>query len=267
MNNKIMGSDLNNKVIIVTGGTQGLGEGIARHLSSIGVKGLAICGRNQEKGDKVAEELSKNGTPTLFVRADLSREDECRSLVKECYKKYKRIDGLVNAAGDTSRGGIEDTTVELWDYLFAVNARAPFILMQETIKIMRREKIKGSIVNIISISSYGGQPFITAYCASKGALAVLTKNIANSVKYDRIRVNGINIGWTYTDNEDQLQKRLGKPDNWLEAAEAETPFKRILRPVDAAKLTSYLLSDDSEMMTGSIIDFDQQVLGTFDDKG
>ncbi len=258
---------LSGKIIVVTGSTQGLGEGIAQHLSTLGVEGLVICGRNQKNGKRVAKNLKNNGTPTIYVRADLTIESECRNVMRVCDKQFGRVDGLVNAAGDTSRGTIEDTTVELWDYLFAINARAPFLLMQEAVKIMKREKTKGSIVNIITISSYGGQPFLTPYCASKAALAVLTKNIANAVKFDWIRVNGINIGWTYTTAEDKLQKSLGKPNNWLEIAESEAPFKRLLKPSDIAKLGAYLLSNDSEMMTGSLIDFDQQIIGTYDDKG
>lgn len=111
---------------------------------------------------------------------------------------------------------------------------------------------------------YGGQPFISAYSASKGALATLTKNAANALRFERIRVNGVNMGWTYTHAEDIVQKKMGRPDNWLEAAETQMPFKRILRPHDIAKLTAYLLSDDTEMMTGAIIDFDQNVMGGYD---
>ncbi len=177
------------------------------------------------------------------------------------------MDCLVNAAGDTSRETLEDTTVELWDYLFAINTRAPFVLIQEAVKVMKREKIKGSIVNIITTSSHGRQPIILAYCASKGALATLTKNVANALKYDQVRVNGINMGWTYTTGEDKLMKSSGQPENWLEIADAGNPFKRILRPLDISKLVAYLCSDDSEMMTGALIDFDQQVIGTFGDQG
>ncbi len=256
---------LSDKVVIVTGGTQGLGEGIARHLAELGAAGLVICGRNEERGQTVADALAEIGSPSLYVPADLSKENDCRQVIRACDERFGRVDGLVNAAGVTTRGTLEDTTVELWDDIFAVNTRAPFILMQETVRVMKREKRGGSIVNVLSMSSYGGQPFITAYCASKGALANLTKNVAHSHRFDRIRVNGLNIGWTSTVAEHAIQKAMGNPDNWLELAEAEQPFKRILRPLDVAKLTAYLISDDSEMMTGAIIDFDQNVMGAYDD--
>ena len=257
--------NLLDKIVIVTGGTQGLGEGITRHLAAAGVAGLVTCGRNRQHGKKVTASLEDIGTPALYVPADLSHEADCRQVAQACDERFGRIDGLVNAAGVTTRGTLEDTTAELWDYIFAVNSRAPFILMQESVRIMKREGHGGSIVNILSMSSYGGQPFISAYCASKGALATLTKNAANALRFERIRVNGVNMGWAYTQGEDFVQKKMGRPDNWLEAAEARMPFKRILRPHDIAKLTAYLLSDDTEMMTGAIIDLDQNVMGAYDD--
>ncbi len=127
--------------------------------------------------------------------------------------------------------------------MFAINVRAPFILMQETARIMKREQQGGSIVNIISDTCYGGKPYITPYSASKGALATLTKNVAHSLLLDKIRVNGINRGWTYTPQEHQHPKSMGEPDNRLENADAAQPFGRLLRPRDIAYLATYLLSD------------------------
>jgi NAD(P)-dependent dehydrogenase (short-subunit alcohol dehydrogenase family) len=252
------------KIVIVTGGTQGVGEGIARYLADLGAAGVVICGRNQEHGRTVAAALEGSGCQSLYVPADLEHEADCRRIVQQCDKRFGRVDGLVNAAAITDRGTLDDTSVELWDRMFAINTRAPFILMQETAHIMKREGQGGSIVNILSMSSYGGQPFITAYCASKGALATLTKNAAHALRFDHIRVNGLNIGWTATPNEDIVQKAMGKPNNWLEQADAAKPFKRILRPHDVAGITAYLLSDEAEMMTGALVDFDQYVHGNYD---
>ena len=255
---------LSGKVVIVTGGTQGLGEGIAHHLAALGADGLVICGRNQDGGKRVADGLNQSSCPSSYVRADLSREEDCRRVVQACDERFGRVNGLVNAAGLTTAGTLEDTTVALWDDIVAVNARAPFILMQEAVKVMKREQIRGSIVNILSDYSYCGAPEHMAYSASKGALAILTKNVAHALRFDRIRVNGINMGWTHTVNEDALQKAMGQPDNWLELAEAKQPFGRLLRPEDIAKLTAYLLSDDAEMMTGSLIDLTEKVIGSYD---
>lgn len=255
---------LDGKIIIVTGGTQGVGEEVARHVAELGAAGVVICGRNQEKGAKVASELKEIGTDSLYVRADLALEEDCRNVIHQADKHFGRINGLVNAAAITDRGTIEDTSVEEWDRMFAINSRAPFILIQDTVKVMKREGKGGSIVNILSMSSYGGQPFITAYCASKGALATLTKNVAHAMRFEHIRVNGLNMGWTYTPNEHLVQIADGKPENWLEEADASRPFGRLLRPHDVAGMCAYLLSDEAEMMTGALIDFDQYVHGNYE---
>lgn len=262
MNSDISG--FKDRVYVVTGSTQGLGEAVARALAEKGAGGLVICGRNQEAGEHVRDAIEQRGTAAEFVRADLGDADACQAVMDACDRRFGRIDGLVNAAGLTDRGTIENTTVELWDRMFAVNTRAPFLLMQRAIAMMRREKIPGSIVNIITMSSHGGQPFLTPYCTSKGALAVLTRNVAHAVRHDRIRVNGVNIGWTDTPNEHKVQMAEGQPADWLEKAEAEQPFGRLIKPRDVANICLFLLGPDSGIMTGSVIDHDQMVMGAYD---
>jgi NAD(P)-dependent dehydrogenase (short-subunit alcohol dehydrogenase family) len=256
-------TDLTGKICIVTGGTQGLGKGIALHLAQHGAAGLVICGRNAHNGEAAAKEIQELGCSCEYVQADLTQEADCRKVAQRCDQTFGAAHGLVNAAGITDRGSLEDTTVEAWDRMFHTNVRAPFLLTQEVVRIMRREKIQGSIVNIISDTSHGGPPYIMAYSASKGALATLTKNNAQALRSDKIRVNGINMGWTLTPHEDQMQKTLAG-ENWLAEAEAKQPFGRLLRPADIAALVGYLLSDQAEMMTGSLIDFNQNVIGAWD---
>ena len=121
--------------------------------------------------------------------------------------------------------------------------RAPFFLMQDAAKIMRRERIEGAIVNILSMSAHGGQPFITAYSMSKGALATLTKNAAFSLMPWRIRVNALNIGWMNTPGEDRIMRTdHGAEDGWLEKAAAEQPFGRLLEPDEVARACAFLAS-------------------------
>ena len=147
--------------------------------------------------------------------------------------------------------------------MFAVNVRAPFFLMQDAAKIMRREKIAGTVINILSMSAHGGQPFLAAYSSSKGALAILTKNAAFGLMPDHIRVNGLNIGWMDTPGEHAIQMKYHTTDpDWLKQAEARQPFGRLLKPTEVARAVAYLASDESGLITGSIIDFDQQVLGS-----
>lgn len=253
------------KVAVVTGGTQGLGEATAHLFAERGAKGLVICGRNAENGARVKSSLEAKGTRTVYVKADLAGVEDCRKVIAEADKAFGHVDVLVNAAAITDRGTIWDTEPKLFDAMFAVNVRAPFFLMQDAAKLMKRENRNGTMVNIISMSGHGGQPFITAYCASKGALITLTKNVAFSLMRHGVRVNGLCIGWTDTPGEDRIMKMYhDAADGWLQQAEASLPFGRLLKPDEVARATAYLSTDESGLMTGSIIDFDQQVLGCYE---
>ena len=231
------------KVAVVTGGTQGLGETVARLLAERGAAGIVMVGRNARRGKAIAAELTEAGTPTRYVQADLGKVDDVRKVMSETDKAFGRVDILVNVAALTDRGTILSTSPELFDRMFAVNMRAPFFLMQDAAKIMRREKIPGAIVNILSMSGHGGQPFISAYSGSKGALATLTRNIAFSLMPDHIRVNGLNIGWMDTPGEHAIQMRYHTSDaEWLKGAEKNQPFGRLLKPAEVARAVAYLAS-------------------------
>jgi NAD(P)-dependent dehydrogenase (short-subunit alcohol dehydrogenase family) len=258
-------ANLTGKVAVVTGGSQGLGEAIARLFAERGAAGLVICGRNEANGARVAAEIQAKGCPAFFVRADLESVADCRNVIAEADRRFKRVDVLVNAAGVTDRGDIFDTTEQRFNEVFNVNVRAPFFLIQETAKIMRREKIAGSIVNIQSMSGHGGQPFISAYCSSKGALATLTRNVAHALIKFRIRVNGLNIGWMATPGEDRIMKTYhGAKDGWLDEAVKSRPFGRLIDPNEVARACAYLGSEESGLMTGANVDFDQTIVGVSD---
>lgn len=251
---------LEGRVVLVTGGTQGIGEGIARAAAEAGAAGICITGRDAARGARVANTL---GAKACFVAADLADADATARIVDQAEAALGPVDALVNAAGLTDRGTITDTPIELWDRLFAVNARAPFILTQAVARRLKALGRPGAIVNVITMSSHGGQPFLTAYAASKGALATLTKNTAHGLRADRIRVNGINLGWADTPGEHAIQARDGNPSDWLERAAPAQPFGRLIEPRDVAGLAVYLLSDAAAMMTGALIDFDQNVMGAY----
>ncbi|MDE0110999.1 MAG: SDR family oxidoreductase, partial [Albidovulum sp.] len=191
---------LDNKIAVVTGGTQGLGAAVARRFAESGIEGIVTCGRTAEKGKAVAEEIeSSSGIAVRFVKADLASVEDCRSVIAAADAEFGRLDILVNAAAITDRGNIVDTSQELFDRMMAVNVRGPYFLIQEAVKVMIRESIEGSIINIGSVSALAGQPFISAYCTSKGALATLTRNTAFALLRNRIRVNQLNIGWMASD--------------------------------------------------------------------
>ena len=254
------------KTAIITGGTQGLGKAIAHQLASEGITNLVICGRNAANGNAVIETLSDEfGTDCAYVQADLAHVDQCRNVVSTARKRFGVVDILVNVAAITDRGNLLDTSEELFDSMFAVNVRAPFFLMQETTRLMIDTNTQGSIVNIGSIAALAGQPFIIAYCASKGALATLTRNAAFSLLHNCIRVNQLNIGWMESDGEDSIQRKYhGATSTWAREAAKKLPAGRLLQPPEVAMAVAFLASNDSGMMTGSVINFDQSVWGASD---
>jgi NAD(P)-dependent dehydrogenase (short-subunit alcohol dehydrogenase family) len=257
--------NLTGKIAVVTGGSQGLGEAVAREFAARGATGLLLTGRNRERGEAVAAALRNKICDVRFHAVDLAGLAAVKTIVPACEKAFGRLDILVNAAGDTDRGTIFDTTPELYERIMAVNLRAPFFLIQDAAKVMRRLSIHGTVVNIQSMSAHGGQPFLSAYSISKGALATLTKNAAYGLLAHRIRVNGLNIGWMATPGEDAIMRlRHGAQDGWLDQAVQVQPFGRLIDPREVAKAVAYLASDESGLMTGANIDFDQSILGAHD---
>ena len=253
---------MDGKTAVVTGSTQGLGEAIAHMFADRGVSQMVICGRNVKNGARVKADLEAKKVKTVFVEADLLKMADVRKVIAACDTAFGRIDALVNAAALTDRGTIWDTSEQRYDELFDANVKAPFFLMQDALHLMKRSKTSGTIVNILSMSAHGGQDFLCAYATTKGALAVMTKNVAWAVMRYRIRVNGLNIGWMDTPGEDRIMKMYHDAEpGWLAKAEAARPFGRLLKPDEVARTVAYLSSAESGMMTGSIIDFDQQVLG------
>ncbi len=253
---------MDGKVCVVAGATQGLGAAIARRLAAAGAAGIVVTGRNEQRGRSVTDGIAaQHGTPTLFLRADLASVDDCRRVIDETDKRFGHIHVLVNAGALTARGTILTTTPDLFDRMFATNARGPFFLMQGAIKLMIRDGIEGAICNIGSISALSGQPFISPYCASKGALTTLTANTAFAVMANRIRVNQLNVGWMASDHEIEMQAAEKGDPNWMEKAVKELPFGRLVDPEEAARAVNYLVSNDAGLMTGAIVNFDQSVWG------
>ena len=250
------------KVIVITGSTQGLGAETAKLFASRGAKAITICGRNEEKGLAIKKNIKQIGSECIYVKSDLSSIEDCRNIISSTDRSFGTIHSLVNCAGFTERGTILSTTIDNYEKNFNVNTRAPFLLMQDSIKIMRRDNIKGTIACVLSMAAYSGMAFLTAYSASKGALAIMIKNVANAISADQIRVNGLNIGWSDTPGEDLTQRKFHEGgENWLEKIEKKVPFKKLTKPLDVARGLAFLCSEESGIMTGSIIDFDQTVHG------
>ncbi|MGH1491502.1 MAG: SDR family oxidoreductase [Acidimicrobiales bacterium] len=250
------------KIGVVVGATQGLGAATARLLDERGISGLVLVGRDAERGNAVAESLS---CQTKFLSADLAEPDVAAQIIATADRTFGRVDHLINCAALTVRGSVWDSTAEMWDDMLKVNTVAPALLITEAAKLMKRDGIEGTIVNIGSVASYGGQDFLYPYSASKAALQAITRNASYSLMRHRIRVNLLQPGWMKTEGEDAIQRRFhGAEDGWLESAEAEQPFGRLIDPNEVARTICFLSSEESGMMTGAVIDFDQTVQGAGD---
>jgi NAD(P)-dependent dehydrogenase (short-subunit alcohol dehydrogenase family) len=250
------------RVALVTGSTQGLGRALLLQLAGEGLAGAVVTGRNAARGAVVCDELAALGCEAMFVAAELDSATDIDALISATADRFGRVDHLANCAAVTDRGDVWTTPADFWDWMMAVNVRAPFLLIQGVARIARREGRPASVVNIGSVAGYGGPDFITAYSVSKGALLTLTKSLAFQLMRHQIRVVQVNPGWMDTPGEDIIQRKYhGAGDDWLERAEAERPFGRLIKTDELARTLAFVLSDDAGMMTGSIIDYDQTIPG------
>ncbi|MEV5532761.1 SDR family oxidoreductase [Streptomyces prunicolor] len=247
---------LEDRVVLVNGGSQGVGAGVVRAAVGEGAT-VVFTGRRPEVGEKLAAD-----TGACFVRADLSDPAQARDSVVRTVEAHGRVDCLVNAAGLTSRGSLLDTTPELFDQHMAINLKAPFFAMQAAVADMTSRSAPGTIVNIGSNCAHGGPSHLAPYSAAKAGLAGLTRNAAHAHRFDRIRINTLNIGWTATEGEDAIQRAFhGAGDDWRERAARSQPMGKLGQVDEIAEFVVFLLSDRSGVVTGSVVDWDQNVFG------
>jgi NAD(P)-dependent dehydrogenase (short-subunit alcohol dehydrogenase family) len=253
-------------ITIINGGTQGLGEAIARRLiAQGGATGLVLAGRSADLGQALADEFTSAGTPTIFVQADAADVDSPHVVVDACRAGFGTVNGLVNVAALTTRATLFQDTPDHFERMMALNVRAPYFMIQAAAKLMIETGAKGSVVNIGSTSGHGGQTKLSAYSISKGAATIMTKNLAFGLMKNNIRVNQVNPGWMETESEHWVQvNHDGSPENWLELAAPHRPLGRLVQPWEVANAVVYCLSDDAGLMTGNCIDIDQSVQGAGD---
>ncbi len=245
---------LKNKVILVTGSTTGIGEGMVRVFAREGAK-VMIHGRRKDAAQALAAELGE--AASFFCIGALDDPQVPARLIAETIGHFGRIDGLVNNAAAITRGNIEKTDAELFDRTVAVDLKAPFLLIQAALPHFRKQGA-GRVLNIGSINAYCGERNQFIYSICKGGLMTLTRNLADAHGAEGIRVNQLNVGWTLTPNEFALKMKEGLPEDWpTRVSRTFAPSGRLLSPEDIAWAAVYFLSDEAALINGAVLDVEQ----------
>jgi NAD(P)-dependent dehydrogenase (short-subunit alcohol dehydrogenase family) len=243
---------LRDKVILVTGSTTGIGEAIARRAVDEGAR-VVVHGRDAERGRAVVDEL---GGQAALAIADLADPAAGPQLVAAAVAAFGRLDAIVNNAALVTRSDLKSTDAAMFDRIMAVNVRAPLLLVRAAIDELRRAQ--GCVLNIGSINAYTGESQLLAYSVSKGALMTLSRNLADSLAYDRVRVNHFNVGWVLSPNEYRQKIADGLPANWPDELEPQfAPSGRLIQPEEIAAAAVYWLSDESRPISGSVVELEQ----------
>jgi 3(or 17)beta-hydroxysteroid dehydrogenase len=239
------------KVAIVTGGALGIGRASAVMLAREGAK-VIVTDILEREGEAVAEEIQKAGGEARFLEHDVASEEAWKRVINDTVAAHGRLDILVNNAGVGIGGTAEDTTLEDWRKLMAVNLDAVFIGTREAIAAMKASG-GGSIVNLSSIEGLIGDPNLAAYNASKGGVRIFTKSAAlHCAKAGhRIRVNSVHPGYIWTPMVENYLKQQGDVEGGRRFLETLHPIGHLGEPDDIAYGILYLASDESKFVTGS----------------
>ena len=250
---------LKNKNILVTGSTAGIGYAIVHQALEEGAN-VMVHGHNQDKLTTAQHQLEEAGFGgrVYFHGCDISEPEACQTLVDEAVERMGNLDGLVNNAGIFPRNNIETVTSEEFDRIVAVNMKAPMLLAQAAVRHYRSRGYPGTIVNIGSINAHCGQPDLLAYSMSKGGLQTMTRNLGDALGPEKIRINQLNVGWTYTETEHQTQLSEGRDENWLaEVPSVFAPSGTLLMPENIAHHAVFWLSERSAPVNGSVYEVEQ----------
>lgn len=242
----------NKKVVLVTGGTSGIGLGTIEYLLEQGNYEVISVSRGDKNISLAKEKLGEKANQVIFLQGDISKEEDCKKIYDEIESKYGKLDGLVNSAGIIKLGGIEEQTLEEWNNAININLTAIFLLSKTLLPLLKKGT-NTSVVNISSMSSERAGGSI-AYCASKAGVDMLTKYMGQELGKYNIRVNAVNPAAVYTNiyvaSGDYTQEGY---DKWSEEKAPLYPLGRIGdAKKDLAPTIEFLLSDKSLWTTGAI---------------
>ena len=242
---------LEGKVILISGGTKGVGRGVAIEAARQGAQ-VVIGGRDRAAGQEILKIIEKDGRgEAIFVQTEVTRVEGCEELVRRTEQKYGRIDGYYNYAGILPAASLVDTEEPLFDEVFDLNVKAAFFCSKFVVRSMLRQK-KGSLVFMGSAHGYAGEEDRASYAVSKGALLTLSRHIAKNYAKYNIRSNWVTMGWVATPGELAFRKTQGHDLAWLEKhAPAFIPMGTLLTVEDHVPGVIYLLSDASSKVTGT----------------
>lgn len=245
-----MDKKLEGKVIVISGGTKGVGRTAAEEFAREGAK-VVIGGRDEESAQKSIRLMKTFGSTGSFLHCDLLNVSDCKSLFDKAYEQYGKIDGFFNYAGVTPVSPLDTCDEETFDWVMDVNFKAAFFCCQQAVKYMRMNG-GGSIVLTGSAHAWGGQKDRAAYACSKGVLRTLMEHIAHNYATEQIRCNYLTLGWTPTEGEVSLRVSQGESEAELRKRGASIlPMGRMCERTDYVDALVYLMSDASAMMTGS----------------
>ena len=243
---------LKDKVAIVTGSTSGIGIGIARLFAAEGAK-VVVCGRSEEKGQAVVDRIKAEGGEASFHFMDITSTESIEKLFADTAEKYGKIDVLVNNAANVALkdGRVDELTVEMWDAIFQSDMRGTFFTTKTVLPYMQKNENGGSIINIGSMASCGGDLSSTAYACAKAGVDMLTKSTALQYGKQNIRCNCVRPGLIVTpENEAHVPQAL--KDIFL----SNIMVNRYGCPEDIGHMCVYFASDESAYVSGQIINVD-----------
>jgi len=238
---------LRDKVVLITGSTTGIGEASARLAVANGAK-VMLHGLEDDLAQSVQRDL---GDAAHYIIADVGEPANCERIVQATVDHFGRIDALVNNAAVVTRSDLNSTDAAMFDHIIGINLRAPILIIREAVTAFKRQGTGGTILNIGSINALSGAPNLLAYSAAKAGLQTATRNLANALATERIRVNQLNPGWITTPNEIALKIREGLPEGWQEnVPPVFAPTGRLTTPEEVAHHVVFWISDASAPANG-----------------